>query len=233
MKLIGKFFSNFLLFFCMIAAGYMYREIEEIKALQNQYESILSVYENYIISVENQIKEVNESISFEQKRQAKIKKIKLIVADTIKREKYASHLSASELNVFAAAVAEYAEAFSVPVSLVLAVARKESQFNPKAVSVMYAQGIMQVMPETAEDCAKELRIDYYDIYSIRDNVKFGTYYLSKMLKFFDGNKSMAIKAYNAGPSSIEKNFPLSEETVDYHLFVSAWQREYELKTDKW
>lgn len=189
--------------------------------------------ENKIVELENQLAFVSESISFEQKKNTKVKKIKGIIADTIKKEKYAAYMNAAEMNIFATAIVDYSEKYDVPASLILAVARKESHFNPKATSEMYAQGLMQLLPETADECARDLHLDDYEIFTIRDNVRLGTWYLSKLIKYFKGDQNAAIKAYNVGLGFVEKNYTLPYETVDYHLYVSQWQQEYKLVADRW
>jgi soluble lytic murein transglycosylase-like protein len=184
--------------------------------------------ESKISELQGEVASLSESISFEQKKNTKVKKIKGIITDTIKKEKYASYMNQAEMNIFATAIADYSERYDVPASLILAVARKESHFNPKAVSEMYAQGLMQLLPETADECAKDLRLDDYEIFTIRDNVRLGTWYLSKLIKYFKGDQNAAIKAYNVGMGFVEKNYALPYETVDYHQFVSQWQQEYKL-----
>lgn len=88
--------------------------------------------------------------------------------------------------------------------LVEAVIKQESAGNPKAVSPVGALGLMQIMPDTAKEIAKELGIEKYDLKDPETNVKFGTYYLTKKLKEFKGDLNLALAAYNAGSGNVRK-----------------------------
>lgn len=79
-----------------------------------------------------------------------------------------------------------------------AMIKQESRGNKDAVSPKGARGLMQIMPDTAKDIAKELGVKDYDIHDPETNVKFGTYYMDKMLKIFSGDVELALAGYNAG-----------------------------------
>jgi len=81
--------------------------------------------------------------------------------------------------------------------LVEAVARQESGFRHQAVSRAGAVGVMQLMPATAA----ELGVDRFDL---SQNVTGGATYLRRMLDSFDGNLSLALAAYNAGPAAVRR-----------------------------
>ncbi len=89
-------------------------------------------------------------------------------------------------------------------NLVKAVTSVESAGNPNAVSNKGAQGLMQVMPATAAEIAKELGIKEYNLKDPETNTKFGTHYLNKMLNMFGGDVELALAAYNAGPGAVKK-----------------------------
>jgi soluble lytic murein transglycosylase len=87
--------------------------------------------------------------------------------------------------------------------LLAAIVREESGFFPYARSYRGAMGLMQLLPPTAAEMAKELKIDYQDpedLYREEINLRLGTHYFAKLLKSFDGNLVMALAAYNAGPA---------------------------------
>ena len=95
--------------------------------------------------------------------------------------------------------------YKVDPLLFAAMIRTESHFYPFAESSAGAVGLMQLMPATAAEVARELKVDYQDsrdLYTETINLQLGTYYFSKMLKSFDGNLVLALAAYNAGRSKV-------------------------------
>jgi len=90
--------------------------------------------------------------------------------------------------------------------LVTAVVRQESRFQPNAVSRVGAQGLMQLMPETADDIARRRGMDPPGerIFEPVLNLDFGCWYLHDLLAYFDGEVATAVAAYNAGPSITRK-----------------------------
>ena len=95
--------------------------------------------------------------------------------------------------------------------LVEAVMAVESDFNPAAHSRAGAMGLMQLMPETAND----LGVD--DAWDPEQNIEGGALYLRMMLDRFDQNVDLALAAYNAGPGTVEKagGIPRIPETRRY------------------
>jgi len=91
----------------------------------------------------------------------------------------------------------------VPTEMVLAIARRESEFDPGVVSPVGARGLMQVMPGTAREVAGWLGVEYSESKLLSDpvyNAVLGSAYLERLAKRFDGNAVMIAAAYNAGPS---------------------------------
>ncbi len=93
---------------------------------------------------------------------------------------------------------------SLPVEdeLALAIARRESEFDKSVVSGAGAQGLMQLMPGTAKDVARDLGITHSRSRVLSDwayNAQLGSEYLAKLVKRFDGNVIMVSAGYNAGP----------------------------------
>ncbi len=87
----------------------------------------------------------------------------------------------------------------------LAIARRESEFDPNVQSGVGARGLMQIMPATGRDVATSLGLseDHSTARLISDpdyNARLGATYLSQMAARFDGNVVMMAAAYNAGPS---------------------------------
>ncbi|OGC23514.1 hypothetical protein A2310_02810 [candidate division WOR-1 bacterium RIFOXYB2_FULL_37_13] len=104
-------------------------------------------------------------------------------------------------------VFDAANKYGVDPYLTLAVIREESRFNPKALSRSSAHGLMQIIPSTGKILAKQLSIDPFSrnkMYDISTNIEMGTYYLSNLIKRFDGNVFLALAGYNGGPSRVKK-----------------------------
>jgi soluble lytic murein transglycosylase len=87
--------------------------------------------------------------------------------------------------------------------LVAGLARQESEFNPKAVSVSSARGLTQIMPSTGRELSRHLRIRPYStarLFQPQVNLQLGTYYLRSVVDSVDGRWEAALAAYNAGLS---------------------------------
>jgi soluble lytic murein transglycosylase-like protein len=96
-----------------------------------------------------------------------------------------------------AAINEAARRAELSPRLIEAVARQESGFRHQAVSRAGAVGVMQLMPGTAA----ELGVDRFDL---SQNVTGGATYLRRMLDSFNGDLSLALAAYNAGPAAVRR-----------------------------
>jgi len=91
----------------------------------------------------------------------------------------------------------------VPRALELAIARRESEFNPQVISGVGAMGLMQLMPGTAQDMAKRVGLAY-EKGKLTDgmvyNTRLGSEYLAHLIETFGNNPVLIAVAYNAGPS---------------------------------
>jgi len=92
--------------------------------------------------------------------------------------------------------AHYARIYRVPVALVDAVIQVESDWNPYAVSVKGAVGLMQLMPATAA------RFGVRDRFNICENVRGGVAYLAWLIRLFRGDLRLAAAAYFVGEAPI-------------------------------
>lgn len=110
-----------------------------------------------------------------------------------------------------ALVQQNADIWQVDPALIKSVIANESSFNANATSPVGAQGLMQLMPETAATLGVK------DPYDPAQNVAGGTRYLKSLLDRFHGDTRLAVAAYNAGPGAVEKygDVPPYAETQSY------------------
>jgi soluble lytic murein transglycosylase-like protein len=114
-------------------------------------------------------------------------------------------------SVFDGLIRKASTRHNLPEALIKAVIRQESGFNPRAVSPKGAQGLMQLMPGTAA----ALKVDAP--FDPEQNIMGGSAFLKDMLGRYNGNLSLALAAYNAGPGAVDRHGGVPEyaETKDY------------------
>ncbi|MBM4385836.1 MAG: lytic transglycosylase domain-containing protein [Deltaproteobacteria bacterium] len=108
---------------------------------------------------------------------------------------------------FPADVERAAAAAGIPPELLFAVMREESGFDPKALSVVGARGLVQIMPDTGRKLAARLGSASFDpdeLFVPARNLELAAAYLAELLARFGGNASAAIASYNAGPEAVER-----------------------------
>jgi soluble lytic murein transglycosylase len=96
--------------------------------------------------------------------------------------------------------------YAIDPFLIMALIRQESAFNPKAVSVANAHGLMQLLPSTARRLAHGMKLPRPSTARLHEpevNIKFGMRYFSDLLKRFDGQTEKALASYNAGEHRVE------------------------------
>jgi soluble lytic murein transglycosylase-like protein/TolA-binding protein len=86
--------------------------------------------------------------------------------------------------------------------LVAGLSWQESQYKPDIQSWVGATGLMQIMPTTGEQIAKELGLSKYDLKHAETNIRMGTWYLNSTHKTFGGNAMFAVASYNAGAGPV-------------------------------
>lgn len=109
-------------------------------------------------------------------------------------------------------IQKYCEEYDLEPSYVAAVIYTESKYRERALSGADARGLMQIMPKTAADIAREFGEDFDPddpgdlerLYDPETSIRYGCYYLRKLLDRFDRNPAVALAAYNGGPENTAK-----------------------------
>ncbi|UNK50616.1 lytic transglycosylase domain-containing protein [Lysobacter sp. S4-A87] len=119
-------------------------------------------------------------------------------------------------------IASAARDFGVDESVVRAVIHAESAYNPRALSRVGAQGLMQLMPDTAR------RFGVANVFDIGQNIRGGVQYLAWLLKRFNGNLTLAAAGYNAGEGAVDRyrGVPPYSETQRYVERVAVLADRY-------
>jgi len=112
--------------------------------------------------------------------------------------------------------------FKVDPNLIKAVIKAESDFNHRAISKKGARGLMQLMPQTADEMAVD------NPFNPEENIFGGTRYLSILLERFKNNTQMALAAYNAGPEAVEdhRGIPPYHETRTFVKRVLSYYKKF-------
>ncbi len=116
---------------------------------------------------------------------------------------------------------EAARKYQVSESLLKAIAKAESDFNPNDVSSAGAMGVMQLMPATA----KELGVS--NPFDPRQNILGGAKCIAQKLKEFNGNVSLALAAYNAGSGAVRRNGGVPSYCKSYISKVLSYKKAFE------
>lgn len=117
------------------------------------------------------------------------------------------------------------ERYSIPEPLIRAVIQQESDFREDAVSKKGAQGLMQLMPGTADLLGVE------DTFDAEENIFGGTRYLRDLIDMYGGNLNKALAAYNAGPNRVGDTIPRIPETVNYIRSVLDYYNQFSKSKD--
>jgi soluble lytic murein transglycosylase-like protein len=112
--------------------------------------------------------------------------------------------------------------YQIPEQLVRAIIRCESDYDPRAVSVSGARGLMQLMPDTAS------LMQVRDIDDPRENIYGGVRLLRILANEFNGDLELTIAAYNAGDGSVIRfgGIPPFQQTREYVVAVTKFYRRY-------
>jgi len=108
--------------------------------------------------------------------------------------------------------------YNVEIWKIYAIMKAESVYNHRAVSSVGAAGLMQLMPATAKDIAKGLKITSYNLYDPEISITFGTNYLNWLRRIHKDNFRIIAGSYNAGPGNMIK-WQENIKADDFDLFV--------------
>lgn len=132
------------------------------------------------------------------------------------------------MNIINSVIDSASQKYGVDKDLIRAVIKQESSFSPTAISKAGAQGLMQLMPGTADT------LEVSDPFDIVQNINGGTQYLRDQLTRYQGDVSLALAAYNAGPNSVDTygGIPPYAETQDYVQKVTEYYNQYKMLTSR-
>ena len=130
--------------------------------------------------------------------------------------------AARDMKKFEPIIDTFAEEYGVDKALVKAMIHVESGYNPSAVSPKGAVGLMQLMPETARG------LSVVNSFDPVQNIRGGVRYMRFLLDSFGGNVRLALAAYNAGPSKVNRygGVPPYGETHNYIAGVMNYRERY-------
>jgi soluble lytic murein transglycosylase-like protein len=134
--------------------------------------------------------------------------------------------SEAQINSYKSIVAAASRTHGVDDALVHAVISAESAYNPNAISRAGAQGIMQLMPDTARRYGVQNAMDP------AQNIQGGVKYLKDLLAMFNGNAELAVAGYNAGENAVIRygnRIPPYAETVNYVPKVMDFYRKFQAR----
>ena len=126
-------------------------------------------------------------------------------------ERYRVLASGAQRQKIVGLVERLAPLYGVHPGLAVAIIRAESNFDPLAISLKNAQGLMQLIPETAE------RFAVKDAFNAEQNIRGGLAYLRWLLSYFQGEVVLVAAAYNAGEGTVDRHLgvPPFPETLGY------------------
>lgn len=116
---------------------------------------------------------------------------------------------------------EYSTRANIASTWAYGIARSESLFMRDARSSAGAIGLMQLMPATGRDVAKEIKLPYSGLATLVDpksNIHLGTTYLGQMAERYGGNRVLATAAYNAGPHQVDRWLP-KDNSIDARIWI--------------
>jgi soluble lytic murein transglycosylase len=131
------------------------------------------------------------------------------------------------------------EKYEIDPFLIYAVMKAESKFNPHALSRKGAKGLMQMMDTTGAWIAEITQLEGYSsdqLFAPQVNIELATWYISRLLKQYDGDVEMMLMAYNAGSGNVskwKKDIRYSEDGITIHTIPFKETKEYLKKVKRY
>jgi len=116
------------------------------------------------------------------------------------------NLSPRELKVISESILKVSDKYQISPQMIIALIETESSFDKNAISEKGAVGLMQLLPSTAADVARDLKIEWEGAHLLHDpglNIEMGAFYLNQLIERFD-DMDLALAAYNMGPGRVEE-----------------------------
>lgn len=133
-------------------------------------------------------------------------------------------------------VYNYSRQYNIDSMLVFAVIKAESNFNQNAVSKKGAVGLMQITPKTGEYISNLIDDKTYKNEKLFDpefNIKYGCFYLKRMINQYDGNIELALMAYNAGSTNVNRWIEMLGRDFEVNLIPFNETKNYVKKIKKY
>jgi len=124
---------------------------------------------------------------------------------------YQLQFDEDRFNRFDELIQKHSQRTGVDFNLIKSIILVESNFNPRAVSPKGAQGLMQLIPDTAK------RFNVVDVFNPDENIRGGCDYLKYLIELFEGNLELVLSSYNAGENLVKRiqRVPNYRETRNY------------------
>ena len=206
MRILTIIISVFLFVFCFYLGVQLQERSEQVQKI----EALNGHQQEQIEALTGKIENLQRKIRWEEVLE-------------VEKTSYSKHEVFNIVN----AILDATETYDLEPELILAVIMTESDFNKNAVSNRGAFGLMQLLPSTARELARELNMEWSGLKQLQEpgyNIKLGSYYLRKLMRGYN-NLDLALTAYNMGPGRLDA-LRQSDEAIpsDYSSKVREYYR---------